>query len=143
MSNTFERESSFGWLVAVLANYGSKVLDDALQEHGLTVALWPTMMCLWEEDGVTQTVLANKAKVRRSTTTRTLDKLVDLGLVERKTDPDSRRSFLIYLTKKGHDLQYDLLPIPVQLNKDFLSVLTETENHELIRLLQKLVAQVP
>lgn len=43
------------------------------------VALWPTLMCLWEEEGVTQRDTARKSKVENSTTTRTLDKLENLG----------------------------------------------------------------
>lgn len=143
MSEIFDRTSSFGWLIAVLSNHGSKLLDNALQDHGLTIALWPTMMCLWEEEGVTQTALAEKAKVRTSTTTRTLDKLEELGLVVRKPDPNSRRSFLIYLTEQGKQLKERVLPVPAQLNHSFLSVLSEQENKELIRILQKLVATVP
>lgn len=142
MNNIFEKESSFGWLIAVLSNYGTKTLDSALNQHGLTIAVWPTLMCLWEEEGLTQTELANKAKVRASTTTRTLDKLVELGLVERRTDPRSRRSFLIYLTENGKQLKSSVLPIPAMLNKKVLSVLNEQESRELIRVLQKLVSAV-
>ena len=142
MTEKFERESSFGYLIAVLSHYGTKNLDNALQPHGLTIALWPTMMCLWEQEGVTQTELANKAKVRTSTTTRTLDKLEELGLVERRPDPNSRRSFLIYLTEAGRSLKNEVLPIPAAQNKEFLSVLSDSESKELIRLLQKLVATI-
>ncbi len=49
------------------------------------------MMCLWEKEGVTQREIAEKSKVENSTTTRTLDKLEKLGLVERRNDPNSRR----------------------------------------------------
>ncbi|MGB0835947.1 MAG: MarR family winged helix-turn-helix transcriptional regulator [Psychrobium sp.] len=139
MTNGFNRESSFGWLIAVLSNYGTKVLDAELNKHGLTIALWPTMMCLWEEEGVTQTTLAEKAKVRNSTTTRTLDKLEALGLVERRADPNSRRSFLVFLTDEGRAMKELVLPIPARLNKEFLGNLSEEESAELIRLLQKLV----
>jgi len=139
MSETFDRQSSFGWLIAVLSNYGTKTLDTELQKHGLSIALWPTLMCLWEEEGVTQKALADKAKVQTSTTTRTLDKLETLGLVERKADPNSRRSFQIYLTEQGRALKSELQPIPLAQNKAFLSTLTDNESKELIRLLQKLV----
>lgn len=142
MGVEFDRQESVGWLVNVVAGHASKILDYELKKHGLSIALWPTLMCLWEEEGVTQSEIAQKSKVENSTTTRTLDKLVSLNLVERRTDPNSRRSFRIYLTDKGKGLKETLLPIPVQLTKEFLSPLETKERQELIRILQKLVASI-
>lgn len=138
----FDRQSSFGWMINVIANQASKSFEAELKQHGLTVALWPTMMCLWEEEGVTQRDIAEKSKVENSTTTRTLDKLEKLGLVERQADPNSRRSFRIYLTDEGRALRETLLPIPVKVNKEALSSLDLNEQKEMIRLLQKMVAAV-
>lgn len=105
MNETFDRQSSFGWLINVVANDAAKTFDTELKKHGLTIALWPTLMCLWEEEGVTQRDIAQKSKVENSTTTRTLDKLENLGLVERQPDPNSRRAFRIYLTDEGRALK--------------------------------------
>lgn len=142
MSQDFDRQTSFGWLINVLANDASKLFDNELKKHGLTIALWPTLMCLWEEEGVTQREIAKKSKVENSTTTRTLDKLEKLGLVERRADPESRRSFRIHLTDEGRALESQLIPIPAGLNKEYLSALEPSEQKELIRLLKKLVDRV-
>ncbi|SON51832.1 MarR family winged helix-turn-helix transcriptional regulator [Vibrio tapetis] len=142
MGSEFNRQSSFGWMINVIANQAAKKFEVELKKHGLTVALWPTMMCLWEEEGVTQRDISAKSKVENSTTTRTLDKLENLGLVERRTDPNSRRSFRIYLTAKGNELKETLLPIPVAVNQEMLSSLNDAEQKEMIRMLQKMVATV-
>ncbi|MBN3492522.1 MarR family winged helix-turn-helix transcriptional regulator [Vibrio neptunius] len=142
MSETFDRQSSFGWLINVVANDAAKTLDTELKKHGLTLALWPTLMCLWEEEGVTQRDIAQKSKVENSTTTRTLDKLESLGLVERHPDPNSRRAFRIYLTNEGRALKDTLVPIPIAINQKLLSVLEPEERGEIIRLLQKMVVAV-
>ncbi|EDM67068.1 transcriptional regulator, MarR family [Moritella sp. PE36] len=142
MSENFDRQTSFGWMINVVANQAAKVFDTELKKYGLTIALWPTMMCLWEEEGVTQSEISAKSKVENSTTTRTIDKLEKLGLVERRTDPNSRRSFRIYLTEQGLALKETLLPIPMAINKELLSSLEETEQKEMLRLLQKMVATV-
>ncbi|MGF1703555.1 MarR family transcriptional regulator [Photobacterium makurazakiensis] len=139
MSEKFERQSSFGWMINVVANRTAKQLDTELKKHGLTIALWPTMMCLWEEEGVTQTEISQKSKVENSTTTRTLDKLEKMGLVERQDDPNSRRSFRIYLTDAGRSLKDELLPIPTAINKEMLGLLDANEQKEMIRLLQKMM----
>lgn len=142
MSETFDRQSSFGWLINVVANDAAKTFDTELKKHGLTLALWPTLMCLWEEEGVTQRDIAQKSKVENSTTTRTLDKLENLGLVERQPDPNSRRAFRIYLTDEGRALKEALVPIPMAINQKLLSSLEPKERDEIIRLLQKMVAAV-
>ncbi|NOH78255.1 MarR family transcriptional regulator [Vibrio sp. RE86] len=142
MSQDFDRQTSFGWLINVLANDASKLFDSELKKHGLTIALWPTLMCLWEEEGVTQREIAKKSKVENSTTTRTLDKLEKLGLVERQADPESRRSFRIYLTDEGRALESKLIPIPARINNEYLSALELSEQKELVRLLKKLVDRV-
>lgn len=142
MSSDFDRKSSFGWMINVVANQAAKKFEVELKKHGLTVALWPTMMCLWEEEGITQRDISAKSKVENSTTTRTLDKLEHLDLVERRTDPNSRRSFRIYLTVKGHALKETLLPIPVTVNQELLSSLDKAEQKEMIRMLQKMVATI-
>ncbi len=142
MTEEFDRQKSFGWMINVIANQAAKKFEVELKKHDLTVALWPTMMCLWEEEGVTQRDISAKSKVENSTTTRTLDKLEKLDLVERRTDPNSRRSFRIYLTAKGRALKETLLPIPVAVNQEVLSSLDEAEQKEMIRMLQKMVAAV-
>jgi len=142
MTEEFDRRRSFGWLLNVVAKKAEKTFDTELKKHGLTIALWPTLMCLWEKEGVTQREIAQRSKVENSTTTRTIDKLENLGLVERHPDPTSRRSFHIYLTDQGRSLKEELIPIPIAINEQLLSTLDGKEQDEIIRLLQKLVAEV-
>lgn len=142
MPEEFDRQKSFGWMINVIANKATKDFDLELKKHGLSIALWPTLMCLWEEEGVTQRDIAAKSKVENSTTTRTLDKLEKLELVERRADPHSRRSFRIYLTEKGKALEEVLIPIPVRLNEELMSALDAQEQQQIIGLLKKMVAAV-
>lgn len=142
MPEEFDRQNSFGWMINVIANKASKDFDLELKKHDLTIALWPTLMCLWEEEGVTQRDIAEKSKVENSTTTRTLDKLEKLELVERRADPNSRRSFRIYLTEKGKALEEVLIPIPIKLNKELMEALDTDEQQQMIGLLKKMVAAI-
>lgn len=142
MDKEFDRQASVGWLLNVAANQAAKKFDLELKKQGFTRALWPALMCLWEEEGVTQSDISKKSKIENSTTTRILDKLVKMELVERRDDPNSRRTFRIYLTDEGRALKKVLLPIPVAVNEELMSPLAADEQQELIRLLQKLVAEV-
>lgn len=97
------------------------------------------MMCLWEQEGMTQRELSDKSRIENSTTTRTLDKLEERGWVERQADPNSRRSYRIYLTEEGRKLKGTLQPLANQVNQNALSHLEEKEQQELLRLLTKVM----
>jgi DNA-binding MarR family transcriptional regulator len=68
--------------------------------------------------------------------------LEKLGLVERHPDPNSRRSFRIYLTEEGRSLKETLVPIPLAVNQELMSPLEPAEQKEMLRLLKKLVAEI-
>ncbi|MGB0835951.1 MAG: MarR family winged helix-turn-helix transcriptional regulator [Psychrobium sp.] len=135
----FERLSSAGWLVATMANYTENCFEEVLNKHGLTTSSWQTLYCLFEREGVTQQSLSEHVNVKRSTTTRNLDKLAKLNLIERRINPDCRRSFLIYLTDEGGMLKDELMTMPQQFNEKLLSQLSVSEAEQLINLMAKLV----
>ncbi|GLQ75674.1 MarR family winged helix-turn-helix transcriptional regulator [Vibrio penaeicida] len=139
MSEIFEREKSFGWKVNVVAAHVAKLLEQELAKHDFPKSFWPTMMCLWEQEGMTQRELSDKSRIENSTTTRTLDKLEERGWVERQADPNSRRSYRIYLTEEGRKLKGTLQPLANQVNQNALSHLEEKEQQELLRLLTKVM----
>ncbi len=139
MNEPFKRRDSLGWLVNVLAHAMGHDLDRRLKDNGLSLYLWPTLMCLWEEQGVTQNEIAQKARVENSTTTRTLDRLGELGLAERRPDPKSRRAYRIYLTEKGKALEAEITDLARQVNEQYLAALKPREQTQLIELLKKIV----
>ncbi len=40
MSEQFDRQDSFGWMINVVAHDAAKRFEIELKKHGLTVALW-------------------------------------------------------------------------------------------------------
>ncbi len=103
---------------------------------------WPMLMCLWERDGITQAQLGKLVRVPGYTTTRTLDELENLGLVERREDPNSRRAHNVYLTTNGRRLRRVLTPLAHDVNESYLKVLDPKERRALLQLLKKLVANL-
>lgn len=142
MDSEFNREESLGWLVAVVSSSMAKGLDAQLTTKNLRLKHWPTLMCLWERDGITQTELSNTVRVPGYTTTRTLDELEKLGLVERREDPNSRRAHNVHLTARGRRLQHTLPPLAQMVNESHLQALDTKERRLLIQLLKKIVASL-
>ncbi|MGF1742293.1 MarR family transcriptional regulator [Vibrio profundum] len=134
------RPESFGWLVAVLGSQMASALDKKLKEMNLNLGLWPTLFALWEEEGLTQADLAVRCQTENYTTTRVIDSLEKLELVERKKHPTSRRAYQVFLTDKGHALEEEATTAAITCNDEFLSVLSETEKKQINELLVKIIS---
>jgi len=77
----------------------------------LTREQWSVMAVLWKTDGCTQQMLADATYRGRAGITRLIDNLEKEGYVERKADPNDRRSNLIFLTSKGKEIQEDVVSV--------------------------------
>lgn len=79
------------------------------EELPLTKEQWSVMAVLWNKDGITQQDLADATFRDRPGITRLLDNLEKEGLTERRAHPTDRRVNLIYITKKGKELEKPVL----------------------------------
>ena len=132
---------SFGWKIAVLAESMSTSLDKELRQIGLSINQWPTLLVLWNEDGLTQSELTARSNTAHYTTTRLLDTLEKMKLVERCPHPTSRRAHLVYLTKKGRALTKEAVAKAALVNEQFFSDFTNKEQ-ELLELLVLRMIQI-
>ena len=132
------RRDSLGWHVAVLARKMAAQLDSELKRYDLKISYWPTLFLLWEQEGLSQTELAQACMTEHYTTTRILDKLEILGLIERRTDPDSRRTFRIHLTEKGRALEKPLTDLARRVNDHYLSRLPKEKQDAFIGMMRNI-----
>jgi MarR family transcriptional regulator, organic hydroperoxide resistance regulator len=86
-------------------------VDRALQRSGLRLGQYQVLRLLWEEDGLTPREIADRLTVEMPTVTRTVQRMLRDGLVERQAHPDDARSVRIYLTKRSFDLRPQLAEI--------------------------------
>jgi len=71
---------------------------------GLTQAQWGALAQLSRHQGLNQVGLADLLEVQPITVARLIDKLVSLGMVERRADPNDRRAQQLFLTDKAQPL---------------------------------------
>lgn len=133
------RSNSLGCLIAVLGNDMATALDQRLKELDLKITMWPILMMLWQEDGLTQAELSARCRTANYTTTRMLDALEDKDIIERKPHPTSRRAHLVYLTDFGKSLKTEGISLVMKTNKEFMSVLSKSEQDILLTLMSKLI----
>ena len=137
------RDKSFGWQIAVLGANMSESLDKELKSIGLSINQWPTLFALWEKDGLTQTELTSRCNTAHYTTTRLLDSLEKIGVVERQPHPTSRRAHLVYLTEKGRNLEVEAVAKAQAVNAKFLSSLSKKDQEQIMSLILKMTTAPP
>lgn len=68
---------------------------------GVTVTQCHTLMELYDQGNIQLNILSEKLNLDKSTVSRTIETLVNQGLVEREIPKQNRRTTNIKLTKKG------------------------------------------
>lgn len=113
----------------------------ALAPQGLSEGRFILLFLLNEQkDGVPPHILADQAGVARATITGLVDGMVRDGLVERRGNPDDRRSNLVVLTRKGRTLGKRVFPGQAEVLASAFLQLSATERRQLSRLLGKVSA---
>ncbi len=75
--------------------------DQMARAHGMTRAQWVILARLERQPGLSQNELAALAEVAPITIARLIDRLEEMGLVERCPDPADRRIWRLRLTAKA------------------------------------------
>ncbi len=113
-------------------------LDRALQRSGLRLGQYQVLRHLWDEDGLTPREIADKLAVEMPTVTRTVQRMVRDGLVERQAHPDDARSVRIYLTKRGLDLHPQLAEIIADQTEHALRGFSPQERADFVAMLERI-----
>jgi len=92
-----------------------------VQRLGLTNAQWVTLMRLGLNEGTNQAALAEMLEVQPISLGRTLDRLVEAGLIERRPDPEDRRAFRLFLTGRAQPLLDDIYDIATEVREQALA----------------------
>jgi DNA-binding MarR family transcriptional regulator len=117
-------------------------LEQALDEHAISLAQFEVLAHLHYEPGIVQSDLARRLLVTKGNVCGLLDRLTAAKLVRRETAPDDRRANRLYLTPDGRDVIAQSLPVHLAIIKKQLGTLTPVELRRLRRLLERLEAGV-
>ncbi len=135
---SFSVDNCLGFIANRLVKAFLKLLDYKLEDFNLTGAQFCVLTKLFEEEGLTQTQLAHRLYIESPTLVRTLDRLEEAGLIERRRVPSDRRAFHIFLTEKGHKLKDTLMQKGKEVHEAAVRGLKEKEIEMLKELLFKL-----
>lgn len=103
------------------ANRRLRALFDARAKGmGLTLSRARALMRLAETDGMTQSALAETLGIEQPSLVGLLDGLEKKGFVERRVDPEDRRSRRIFLTPAAQESAAEILAFTRQLRAQVL-----------------------
>ena len=138
----FDRHQSPGHVVNYLARLFAKALYRRIGPHGVTRGQFPVLLVLWEEDGWTQSQLAERLAVEQPTMANTLKRMERDGLIERVPDPDDRRQARVRLTRRGRKLEEALTASARKTNAVALEGLSAEETAQLMALARRMVVNL-
>jgi len=101
--------------------------ESNLSSFGITPVQFYVLSALWENDGVKFKDLA-----------RILDRLERLDYVERRDDPEDRRSLLVFLKDKAKESRNEILALAEKLNQTVKQDFSEEEFAVFLKVLNKL-----
>lgn len=107
----FSTNRSIGYLVKVLSQLNTRLFSAALEPYALTPFQLLVLRCLWEENGLPVSTITVRLQEVGGTMTGVLDRMESRGLVSRVRDPADKRVYRVFLTKRGHELEKELVPL--------------------------------
>ncbi|MDQ7018465.1 MAG: MarR family transcriptional regulator [Robiginitomaculum sp.] len=94
-----------------------KSFNERARHLRLTQAQYRTLIYLDRQQGITQSELARLLEIRPITLTRQLDLLAANQMIERRINPDDRRSFQLYLTNNAEPVLREIRAIGAAMMK--------------------------
>ena len=134
--------ATFGRLGRIQA-HATRAIEAVFERHGLTIGEFDVLAALrrtGEPHVMTPTALSRLLMLSPAGMTNRLDRLEAAGLVERRPDPDDRRSSLVVLTKAGRERADAAVTDHVANEAELLRGLTRPERRTFDQLLRKLLA---
>lgn len=112
-------------LIRYVARGLTRSLQLRLAEHDIQFGTWIYLRILWDNDGLTQRELSDRAGLMQSTTHTALAKLEAKGFVTRRHPDGDRKKRIVQLTKAGRAARKVLEPLAEEVNETALSGLDE------------------
>ena len=111
--------------------------ESNLSQYGITPSQFYVLSAVWEKDGVKFKDLAKSLDMDGSTLTSILDRMERLDLVERRNDPEDRRSLLVFLKEKAKQKSAEITFLAEKLDQEIKERFPDKEFATFERVLDK------
>ncbi len=129
------------WLLKQAFYFTLTTVNDAVKEHGVSIAQIGVLRQLANEPGLSAAELARRLLITPQGVQLALTALEKRGLVQRKQDPQHGRILQVFLTQEGRRTASAALSDAVEAHDKVFSVLSRQEQEQLRTLLGRIVEQ--
>lgn len=116
----------------------SKMYNRTATEYMASMALGMIILNIDIMEGTPSTQLGPSMGMEATSLSRSLNKLEDLGVIERKADPNDKRKAVIHLTPMGMDSREVAKKVVIDFNEAIFSQFTKKEMHTFFTILKKI-----
>jgi DNA-binding MarR family transcriptional regulator len=135
----FVRSDSIGYLAARLSRLLIQAFHRRIASLRMAPAQFSVLLEVAQTPNLTQRDLVRRLDVEQGTMTNTLSRMARDGLIQRRTHPLDGRAQTIAPTAKAQASLPAAVAAAEAVNGEALSCLSESEQRQLIRLLQRVV----
>jgi DNA-binding MarR family transcriptional regulator len=128
---------SLAFLLVQLGMHGARQFGERLQPLGLEQRQAGMLVRLAASEGRSQQALAAMLGINATRMVFLVDELEKLGLVERRRNPEDRRSHALYLTGQGRAVLAQVRAVAAEHEQQMSAGLTGEQRAELIALLRQ------
>ena len=132
----------FGYLLLELYERLNAWEQGVVAESELSPAQMHALEMLGHMDSPTMKLLAQKLGVTTGTLTAMVDRLERTGLVERRPNPDDRRSYILALTAAGERQFEKHHDYHAQLTEELAAGFTQKELKDFVSYLKRIVERI-
>jgi DNA-binding MarR family transcriptional regulator len=134
-----EEPSLHAWLGLVrVYSRMQRALERVLDDAGLTLPQFDVLANLGMSEGITQQELAERLLVTKGNVCGLLDRMEAAELVQRKPDPEDRRTNRLHLTRQGRSALREAFPAHLRLIRECFDAISVTEQRSLTQLLARI-----
>ena len=134
-----------GSLIAQVHQLSGRVFSKILKKHGiaeLNPAQGRIVYALWKEEPLSQSQLAERTRLDKSTLTAMLERLESAGQIRRAPDPDDRRTKLVHLTERNRTMHGTYTQASMEMLTVFYASLDDAEIDAFERTLRKVLGNL-
>ncbi len=131
-----------GYYIQEIARALTRVHNEMLSRHGISFAQFRVLNCLWEEDGLNQSDIAEILHIKPSSLSTLVTLLEKKDLIERRIGETDSRSRTIHLTESGASLKMVSWDIIMALESVLSQPFSETEKALMLEWLKKILGTI-
>jgi DNA-binding MarR family transcriptional regulator len=132
-------KDSIGYRASLAATTLKSRFAKLLSPQGIAPEQFATLKIISEDNEVTQTRIAELLAKNKTTVGRSIDALVQKGLIDRQDIENDRRANLITLTAKGEEVLRLAIPIAQKFNETVKSKFDQKEIETFFKVLDLII----